>query len=266
MIQHVIVKSARTSPTAETWSPSAELLGNTRFLTVSHGAPTRMMEIEGQRRRSTLTSLDETLNDDLTLLSPLNAISAIRIYDTNHNDLDIFSCFYDNVKEVCTQDLWSVLVTHGSQTSATAMIGAALRSNKNSTAVTTKLYQIPVWRSEPNAPDPIAGFGKYSVPNWDGYGAEPIEPKTTDSARSFIRILPDTFGAADIAPGADGTIGLEWVLGEGPLRKLFIDIGPGPVWSAYWRRTSGDRGSLSRQNIDARTKAVLTKLFADLSS
>jgi hypothetical protein len=79
-------------------------------------------------------------------------------------------------------------------------------------------------------------------------------------------MLPDTFGTPDVAPGSDGTIGFEWIFEEGPLKKLFIDIGPGQVWSAYWRRTSGKQGDVAHEKITPKTKSVLAKLFEDLSA
>ncbi len=84
--------------------------------------------------------------------------------------------------------------------------------------------------------DPLAGYERYASANWDGHNADPVTRATLTAARRFLRQLPDTLGAPDIAPGADGTIGLEWSFKDRPLRKLFIDIGPDSVWSGYWRR------------------------------
>lgn len=112
--------------------------------------------------------------------------------------------------------------------------------------------------------DPLAGYERYASANWDGHDADPITRMTLAAARRFLRQLPDTLGAPEIAPGADGTIGLEWSFKDGPLRKLFIDIGPGSVWSGYWRRTSGERATLPSRQIDDDTGQVLTSLFEDL--
>ena len=114
--------------------------------------------------------------------------------------------------------------------------------------------------------DPLAGYNRYSIPNWDGYGAKAITPETITAARRFIRDLPETFGEPDVAPGADGTIGLEWSFRNHPLRKLFIDIGPGMQWSGYWRRASGERQTLPLTAITAATEASLLVLFDALNS
>jgi hypothetical protein len=117
-----------------------------------------------------------------------------------------------------------------------------------------------------NADQFVSYSAKFGHANWDGYGADPIEPSTIEAARSFMAALPTAFGTPDVAPGADGTIGLEWAFPQWGVRKLFIDIGPGNVWSGYWRRFSGERSSLPRQTIDNATSNVLNALFDQLSA
>jgi hypothetical protein len=115
------------------------------------------------------------------------------------------------------------------------------------------------------ADDSLAGYDRYAAPNWDGYGADPITLTTLTAARGFLKILPRTFGEPDIAPGADGTIGLEWVFNNRPLRKLFIDVGPGQVWSGFWRRASGEKKTIPTTPITAATQSDLAGLFRDLN-
>ena len=116
------------------------------------------------------------------------------------------------------------------------------------------------------ANDPLARFEKYSVANWDGYGAEAITKETLDAAREFLILLPKDFGDPEIAPGSDGIIALEWLPETGPFRKLFIDIGPGPLWSAYYRRADGEKRTLPHRRIDGTTRGTLEDLFKDLSN
>lgn len=115
-------------------------------------------------------------------------------------------------------------------------------------------------------PDLLEGYEEYAEPNWDCYGSEPISSETVEAARQLLAVLPNTLGEPHIAPGPDGTIGLEWVFRDRPLRKLYIDVGPGCVWSGYWRRTSGEKRAILPKPIDARTEAELGKLFAELST
>ena len=113
---------------------------------------------------------------------------------------------------------------------------------------------------------PLAGYEAYAHSNWDGYDAEPISPETLRAARFFLSMLPETLGEPDIAPGADGTIGLEWSFTDRPLRKLFIDIGPGAVWGGYWRRANGETQTIPATPIIFDTVRALKELFDKLSA
>jgi hypothetical protein len=112
----------------------------------------------------------------------------------------------------------------------------------------------------------LKGYERYAEQNWDGYGAEPISSATVGATRSLLRILPEIFGKPEIAPGSDGSIGLEWAFDDGPLRKLFIDVGPEAIWSGYWRRTSGENKTLQARPINAKTREELSQLFEELSA
>ena len=109
-------------------------------------------------------------------------------------------------------------------------------------------------------------FSRYNKANWDGYGAAPITPETVRAARRFLRMLPTVLGEPEMAPGSDGIIAMEWLFeNHHPLRKLFIDVGPGDVWSAYFRRADGKKGTMPEELITANTKTKLETLFAELS-
>jgi hypothetical protein len=113
--------------------------------------------------------------------------------------------------------------------------------------------------------DTLEGYEQFNQRNWDGYDAEPITAETQRYARRLLRVMPDSFGRPDIAPSGDGFIGLEWVPDDGPLDRLFLDIGPGEEWSAYWKLRSGAFGRLHGAGFDSQTKQHLQNLFADLS-
>jgi hypothetical protein len=112
--------------------------------------------------------------------------------------------------------------------------------------------------------EPLADYEAYAVENWDGYDALPITTSTLYAARSILRSVPKTFGDPVCSPGADGSIVFEWLNDDGPLRKLFIDIGPGRTWKAYWRLASGKIGSIPRKRITISTIPELQKLFETL--
>jgi hypothetical protein len=112
--------------------------------------------------------------------------------------------------------------------------------------------------------EPLADYDAYAVDNWDGYDALPITPETLHGARSILKSLPKTFGDPVCSPGADGSIVFEWLKDDGPLRKLFVDIGPGRTWKAYWRLSNGQIGTISRKRITISTIPELQKLFETL--
>jgi hypothetical protein len=112
--------------------------------------------------------------------------------------------------------------------------------------------------------DPLEGYETYAVEDWDGYDARPITPDTLHAARSILKSLPKSFGDPVCSPGADGSIVFEWLKDDGPLRKLFIDIGPGRTWKAYWRLASGKTGTIPRKRVTISTIPELQKLFETL--
>jgi hypothetical protein len=77
-------------------------------------------------------------------------------------------------------------------------------------------------------PDEFSEYELYDIPDWDGYGADPISAETVNAARRLYRLLPRSAGRPDIAPGSDGTIGFEWRSGAVSDRTItFIEVGPG---------------------------------------
>jgi hypothetical protein len=114
--------------------------------------------------------------------------------------------------------------------------------------------------------DPLASYEKFSQPNWDGYSADPISQQTLNYARRLLGVMPETLGPPDIAPAADGSIALEWIPERhNKLDKLFLDIGPGEEWRAYWMLRDGSFGRLPNKGYTGDTKRVLDKLFEELS-
>ena len=88
-------------------------------------------------------------------------------------------------------------------------------SNSASGVVTisTALYQS---RSEL-----LHGFEAYSIEGWDGYDAEPLSKNALDAARDWLDALPHWIPNPDIAPGADGSIGIDWTYDFG---SLYVDV------------------------------------------
>jgi len=116
--------------------------------------------------------------------------------------------------------------------------------------------------------DPLDGYEQYEKADWDGHGAEPITAVTLEYARRLMKIMPTSLGTPDAAPAGDGCIALEWVPEDQThkLDRLFIDIGPGEVWRAYWSLRSGEFNRVTGQGFFDDTKAVLKDIFQQLST
>lgn len=69
--------------------------------------------------------------------------------------------------------------------------------------------------------NPFDGFSDYSFLGWDGEDAVPIREKVLTDAKNLIFNLPKKFRCPDAAPGIDGSVCMEWLIGE---KEIFIDF------------------------------------------
>lgn len=63
-----------------------------------------------------------------------------------------------------------------------------------------------------------------AVPNWDGYGARSIDPRTYLQAERFLCALPTTTPVPDISIDPDGEVSVSWNLDSNWL--FSVSIGP----------------------------------------
>jgi hypothetical protein len=125
---------------------------------------------------------------------------------------------------------------------------------------------VPRFAKSQRAPDPLASYEQYASANWDAEGAEAITPTTLTYARRIMGLLPTNLGQPDVAPAADGSIALEWVPKEHlKLDRLFLDIGPGEEWRAYWMLRDGAYGRLPGEGYSTDTRPALRELFNELN-
>jgi hypothetical protein len=138
--------------------------------------------------------------------------------------------------------------------------------------------QIAVWLSSPprsaipardahytpSAVDEFSEYELYDFPNWDGYGADAIRMATVNAARGFQRLLPRTVPKADIAPGADGTIGFEWRSGPAHHRRFtLVDIGPGDLVTARKIYEDGRVEAFEPTRLETGARALIGELFSE---
>ncbi len=49
-----------------------------------------------------------------------------------------------------------------------------------------------------------------SAPNWDGFGALPVQPETVSNVLRFLELLPTGVSAPSVGAEPDGQLTLEW--------------------------------------------------------
>ena len=114
--------------------------------------------------------------------------------------------------------------------------------------------------------DELTPYEALDCPDWDGHGANPITRQTLNYARRLLGVMPETLGRPDIAPAADGSIALEWIPeGHHKLDKLFLDIGGGEEWRAYWLLRDGQFGRMTGKGYTVDSKQILHNIFNDLN-
>lgn len=56
-----------------------------------------------------------------------------------------------------------------------------------------------------------ADFERFMVPDWDGYGANPLDPEAVPAMQRFIDLLPDYLPPYDdISPDSFGWLNIDW--------------------------------------------------------
>jgi hypothetical protein len=63
-----------------------------------------------------------------------------------------------------------------------------------------------------------------SRPNWDGYGALPLDPRSAEQAFRFIQALPTTVPVPDVSADPDGEVDLLWQID--PKNTISVSVGP----------------------------------------
>lgn len=116
--------------------------------------------------------------------------------------------------------------------------------------------------SVPTAPDEFTEYEGYNIAGWDGFDAQAISGETVQESRNFVLLLPRDLRSADIAPGADGTIGFEWRTGSGDQRiVMIIDVGPGDRVVARQLFATGTTIEHPETTVRTGARALIKQLF-----
>ncbi|MGB5833331.1 MAG: hypothetical protein WBG92_15245 [Thiohalocapsa sp.] len=82
------------------------------------------------------------------------------------------------------------------------------------------------------------------LPNWDGYGADPVDSASVDRAATILLALPSRIPSPEITPNPNGTISLDWECAE---QAVSLEVGVAR-YSAFWESEHGlrtDQGDLT---------------------
>jgi hypothetical protein len=98
-------------------------------------------------------------------------------------------------------------------------------------AVLDFVQVVPTGVIEPKSTDirALGGVEAFTTANWDGEDAIAIDPRDLKYARELLREIGHHIPTQpDAAPGADGSICMEWIgQSAAGLKKIFVDVGPG---------------------------------------
>jgi hypothetical protein len=74
-------------------------------------------------------------------------------------------------------------------------------------------------------PDVQLGLMLDLEPNWDGYGADRIDPQVVEVAQEFVRLLVAVRGSerVEVTPARDGGVGVAW---EDANTRFDLDVNP----------------------------------------
>ena len=90
-------------------------------------------------------------------------------------------------------------------------------------------------------------FKECSSPDWDGFGAEPVEAHLRPAVLAFLDALPTQIPNPSISADPDGEVSVDW------------DYGPRQVFSV----SIGDEGRLAYASIDGKKQVHGTEMIGD---
>ena len=106
-----------------------------------------------------------------------------------------------------------------------------------------------------------------AMPNWDGYGAQPVDPCALMQAQEIIRSLPEDLPMPDVGIEPDGCVSLDWM--PTPERTLTLSAGSTKRLPYAWVEGS-ERGhavaNFANGQLSSRILDEIKRICADESS
>jgi hypothetical protein len=101
---------------------------------------------------------------------------------------------------------------------------------------------------------------KFSEDDWDGYGAEAIDPLSVWNAEEFIRTLPDNLPMPEFSTEPDGSVSLDWIRSRNQM--FSVSVGTSNRLAYAW--LDGTERGHSVVNFDGNN--IPQRILTDLNS
>ena len=97
-----------------------------------------------------------------------------------------------------------------------------------------------------------------AMPDWDGYGANPIDLTSLQNAENFIRALPEGIRTPECAPEPDGSISLDWI--QNRHRLFSLSVGPSNRLAYAWLDGTDKGHGVARFDVFSIPPRVLAEI------
>ena len=108
-------------------------------------------------------------------------------------------------------------------------------------------------------------INEYSMPNWDGYGAEALKKNISKNLKELIDLFPNKVKLPSVTPSPDGTIDLDWDEGKNIILSLSLQPDLNYLsWAAIIYQDKIHGISYSINQIPFVVMCILEKFFSEL--
>ena len=134
---------------------------------------------------------------------------------------------------------YGVLSPHGRGSSAVSYEAEALRKAQTVLAESVERSQALFGVKAAAISQLRTLASECAVPDWDGNGAEPLDPVAGANAEEFLRALPGELPLPELAAEPDGSVSLDWI--QSRTRVFSVTVGASRRLAYAWLDGS-DRG------------------------
>lgn len=109
----------------------------------------------------------------------------------------------------------------------------------------------------------IEAYNEARLPNWDGYGAQPVSFESYCRAERFLKLFPNDLPLPDISVHPDGEIVFEWRTASGKILSISIGSGSTVTYAGIFGSTESYGVENFIDEIPSNIRGMFGKLFAE---